>query len=106
MKRDMQKICDRCIICRQTKSKVMPHEIYTPLFVPKEPWVDVSMDFILGLPWSRKVKDSIFVVVDRFSKMTYFIVCHKTDDATNIADIFFREVFRPRSILSDRDVSF
>jgi len=106
MKRDMQKICDRCIICRQTKSKVMPHEIYTPLFVPKEPWVDVSMDFILGLPWSRKVKDSIFVVVDRFSKMTYFIVCHKTDDATNIADIFFREVFRPRSILSDRDVKF
>ena len=106
MKRDMQKICDRCIICRQTKSKVMPHEIYTPLFVPKEPWVDVSMDFILGLPWSRKVKDSIFVVVDRFSKMTYFIVCHKTDDATNIADIFFREVFRLRSIVSDRDVKF
>ena len=103
-------MCDRCITCRQAKSRVMPHGLYTPLPVPKEPWVDISMDFILGLPRSKKGKDSIFVVVDRFSKMTYFIVCHKTDDAINIADLFFREVIRlhglPRSIVSDQDVKF
>jgi hypothetical protein len=110
MKRDVQRMCDRCITCRQAKSRVMPHGLYTPLPVPKEPWVDISMDFILGLPRSRKGRDSIFVVVDRFSKMAHFIACHKTDDAINIADLFFREVIRlhslPRSIVSDRDVKF
>jgi hypothetical protein len=103
-------MCDRCITCRQAKSRVMPHGLYIPLHVPKEPWVDISMDFILGLPRSRKGRDSIYVVVDRFSKMAHFIACHKTDDAINIANLFFKEVIRlhglPRSIVFNRDVKF
>ena len=66
MRKDVKKLCQTYIACKQVKSKVLPHDLYTPLPIPSEPWVDISMDFVLGLPRSKKGKDSVFVVVDRF----------------------------------------
>lgn len=90
MKVDVERVCSRYIKWKQAKSRVLPHGLYTPLPVPSELWVDISMDFVLGLPSTKKGRDSIFVVVDKFSKMTHFIQCHKIDDATDIADLFFK----------------
>ena len=81
-----------------------------PLPVPSVPWEDISMEFVLGLPRTKKWRDSIFVVVDRFSKMAHFIPCHKSGDVANVVDLFFGEIIRLHSvantIVSDHDTKF
>jgi len=63
MKHDAQYVCDKCIPCKQAKSKVMPLGFYTPLHVPNHPWTDVSMDIVLGLPQSQGGKEYLFLLI-------------------------------------------
>lgn len=101
--RDVERLFGRCVTCRQANSRVQPHRLYTPPPIPSTPWIDILMDFVLGLPQTKRGRDSVFVVVDILSKIAHFIPSHKTDDASKVVDLFFREIVRlhgmPRAIV-------
>lgn len=63
------------------------------------------MDFITGLPKAQG-SDNIYVVVDRLTKYAHFFPITTAYSVAQVADLFFREVFRlhglRRSIVSDR----
>jgi hypothetical protein len=110
MRRDVERFMAPFTSCQKSKSRLNQHGLYMSLHVPSVPWEDISMDFVLGLPRTQKGRDSIFVVVDRFSKMSHFIPYHKTDDVAHITDLFFRDIVRlhgmPKTIVSDCDTKF
>ena len=70
----------------------------------------VSMDFVGGLPMSRKQHDYLYVVVDRFSKMCILMPCKKTITVEQTAELYFQNVWvyfvLPTYIVSDRVSKF
>jgi hypothetical protein len=81
MRRDVVQFVARSTTCQKAKPRLNPNGLYMPLPTPSVPWEGISMDSVLGLPKTKRGRDSIFVVVDRLSKMAHFIPCHKTHDA-------------------------
>ena len=58
------------------------------------------MDFITDLPFVGGY-DSVFVMVDRFTKMAHFAPCAKTITGEETVDLFFKNVVRLHGLQND-----
>ena len=71
---------------------------------------NITMDFISGLPRSRKGHDAIWVIVDRLTKSSLFLPMKMGVSVEKLAQLYIKEVVRlhgvPVSIVSDRDPRF
>jgi hypothetical protein len=74
MKQDIAEYIAKCAVCSRVKAEHQkPAGLLQPLKVPDWKWDQIGMDFITGLPRTKSGYDSIWVVVDRLTKVAHFI---------------------------------
>lgn len=99
--------CDTCFRCKG--EHYLSPGLLQPLPIPQQAWQHISMDFIEHLPKSKE-KDTILIVLCRFTKCAHFIGISHPFSASIVAKVFLDTVFRlhgaPQSIVSDRDKLF
>ena len=88
MVKDLKQFVRECDTCQRLKSETcLPVGLLQPLAIPNRPWLDISMDFVEGLPKSQQ-KSLVFVVVDRFTKYVHFIPLAHPYTAAKVAQVF------------------
>ena len=73
-------------------------------------WEDISMDFIVGLPKTSKGYDSIWVIVDHFTKVAHFLPVKTLYPTKTYAKLYIARIMIlhgvPNTIVSDRGPQF
>jgi hypothetical protein len=89
LRQDVGKYIRSCTTCAIAKPTTNKQGLYTPLPTPDSSWQSISMDYMSGLPSTKRGNDYVFVVVDRFSKMVILFAFKKNITSEVIAKIFF-----------------
>jgi hypothetical protein len=73
-------------------------------------WEEITMDFIVGLLRTQSGYDSIWVIVDRLTKVAHFIPVKTTYPGPQLAELYVSRIVClhgvPKKILSDRGTQF
>jgi hypothetical protein len=111
LKRDVAAHVAHCDICQRVKVEHQrPVGLLQHLKVPKWRWEEISMDFIVGLPCTRDDYDSIWVIVDRLTKVVHFIPVKTTYSGAKLAELYMARIVClhrvPKKIVSDQGTQF
>jgi hypothetical protein len=111
MKIEIAHYVARCDTCRRVKAIHM--KTASPLQslpIPTWKWEDISMDFIVGLPRTAKGYDSIWVIIDRLTKIAHFLPVKTYYPVLTYAQMYIARILSlhgvPKTIVSDRGPQF
>ncbi|WVZ79126.1 hypothetical protein U9M48_026740 [Paspalum notatum var. saurae] len=103
MKREIAKYVSECHVCKRVKADhLKPAGMLHPLNIPAWKWEDIHMDFVVGLPRTQKGYDSIWVIIDRFTKSAHFLPVKTVYRANTYAELYIAKIL-PKEL---RDGSF
>jgi hypothetical protein len=114
MKQDISIYIENCDICQKMIAR--RHKLYKllqDLPRPENPWKDIFINFITELPPSlRKSRtfDAVLAIIDRYSKMTHFILIIIDVDAPALSEFIYNKIIKhhgiPKSIISNKKSIF
>jgi hypothetical protein len=101
----------KCDVCQRVKVEHQrPAGLLHPLKIPEWKWEEIGMDFIVGLPHTPAGYDSIWVIVDRLTKVARFIPVRTNYTGAKLADLYMTQIVClhgvPKKIVSDRRSQF
>jgi hypothetical protein len=76
-----------CAMCQRVKAEHQrPGGLLHPLKIPEWKWEEIGMDFITGLPRTSKAYDSLWVIVERLTKVAHFILVKTMYKGSQLAE--------------------
>jgi hypothetical protein len=101
-------LCDTCQMVKAEHQR--PNRLLQPLKIPEWKWEEIRIDFIVGLPHIQAGYDSIWVIVDRLTKVAHFIPVKTTYSDAKLAELYMSRIVClhgvPKKIVSDRGSHF
>ena len=86
--KEVKQYMKKCDTCQRNKNHTeQPVDKLMSNSIPEKPWMYISADFIMKLPLAQGY-DSILVVVDRLTKMVYFIPTTEKTLVEGLAKLF------------------
>jgi hypothetical protein len=111
MKRDVAEYVALCDTYQWVKAEHQwPAGLLQPLQMLEWKWEEIAMDFIVSLPRTQSGYDSIWVIMDRLTKVAHFIPVKTTYSDPQLAELYMSRIVClrgvPKKIVSDRGTQF
>ncbi|GJZ32606.1 putative reverse transcriptase domain-containing protein [Tanacetum coccineum] len=111
MKAIIAEYVGKCLTCSRVKAECQkPSGLLIQPEIPTWKWERITMDFIIKLPKTSNGHDTIWVIVDRLTKLAHFIPTRETNSMETLTRLYIKEIVSrhgvPISIISDRDSHF
>ncbi|GKB93691.1 putative reverse transcriptase domain-containing protein [Tanacetum coccineum] len=111
MKKDVEVYVSKCLTCLKVKAEHQrPSGLLQQPEIPKWKWEGIAMDFVTKFPKTSSGHDTIWVIMDRLTKSTYFLPIREDYKMDRLAILYLNEIVArhdvPIWIISDCDSRF
>ncbi|GJT32759.1 putative reverse transcriptase domain-containing protein [Tanacetum coccineum] len=111
MKKDIAVYVSKCLTCLKVNAEHQrPSGLLQQPEILEWKWERIAMDFVMKLPRTSSGHDTIWVIMDRFTKSAHLLPMHKDYKMDRLARLYLNEIVAkhgvPISSISDRDSRF